>query len=108
MIEVLLSERIRKTAEKLPLDLREKASQAIAKVGSAFGDPHQHRGLGLRKLAKQSYEIRVHLQWRVVFLHEGTSLVAYDVMNHDEVSLWLRGQRTQLGSRFFLCRDSSS
>ena len=93
MIEVLLSERIKRTAEKLPPDLREKASGAIARVAEAFGDPHQHRGLGLRKLARRSYEIRVHLQWRVVFIHDGTSLIAYDVMNHDEVALWLRGQR---------------
>ena len=93
MIEVLLSERIRKTADKLPPELREKASQAISKVAAAFGDPHQHRGLGLRKLAKRSYEIRVHLQWRVVFVDDGTSLIAYDLLNHDEVALWLRGQR---------------
>jgi len=93
MIRVLLSERIKKTAGKLPPELREKASLAIADVGNAFGDPHRHRGLGLRKLAKRSYEIRVHLQWRVVFLHDGKDLVAYDIMNHDEVQLWLRGLR---------------
>ena len=93
MIRVLLSERIKKTAGKLPADLRGKAAQAIAEVAAAFGDPHQHRGLGLRKLAKRSYEIRVHLKWRVVFLYDGQELIAYDVMNHDEVALWLRGQR---------------
>ncbi len=92
MIRVLLSERIKKTAGQLPPDVREKASQAIANVGTAFGDPHQHRGLGLRKLAGRSYEIRVHLQWRVVFIYDGKALIAYDVMNHDEVSRWLRGQ----------------
>jgi mRNA-degrading endonuclease RelE of RelBE toxin-antitoxin system len=62
MIEILLSERIRKTADKLPPDLREKASQVISQVAAAFGEPHQHRGLGLRQLARRSYEIRVHLQ----------------------------------------------
>lgn len=93
MIKVLLSERIRKTAVKLPPELRQKISQAISKVAAGFGDPHQRSGLGLRKLARRSYEIRVHLQWRVVFIHDGTSLIAYDVMNHDEVALWLRGQR---------------
>lgn len=66
---------------------------AIAQVAAAFGDPHQHRGLGLRKIARRSYEIRVHLKWRVVFVHDGKTLTAFDVMNHDEVSLWLRGQR---------------
>jgi len=93
MIQVLLSERIRKTADKLPPGVRDKASQAIADVREAFGDPHRHRGLGLRKLARRSYEIRVHLQWRVVFVHDGKVLIAYDVMIRDEVSLWLRGQR---------------
>lgn len=93
MIAVTLSPRIRKTAEKLPPDVREKAGEVIAAVAAAFGDPHKHQGLGLRKLARRSYEARVHLQWRVVFLHDGKSLIAYDVMNHDEVVLWLRGQR---------------
>ena len=92
MIRVLLSERIQKTASKLPPDIREKASKAIAEVGAAFGDPHQHRGLGLRKLGRCSYEIRVHLQWRVLFIYDGKALVAYDVMNHDQVALWLRGR----------------
>ena len=93
MIRVLLSERIQKTAGRLPPDVRERASKAIAEVASAFGDPHRHRGMGLRKLARRSYEIRVHLQWRVVFLYDGESLIAYDVMDHDGVSQWLRGQR---------------
>ena len=93
MIRVLLTERIKKTACKLPPDVREKASQAIADVGTAFGDPNQHRGLGLRKLARRSYEIRGHQQWRVVFIYDGKALIAYDVMNHDEVSHWLRDQR---------------
>ncbi len=92
MIRVLPSERVQKTAAKLPPDVREKASQAMAGVTAAFGDPHQHRGLGLRKLARRSYEVCVHLQWRVVFLHDGKNLIAYDVMKHDEVSQYLRGQ----------------
>jgi plasmid maintenance system killer protein len=92
VISILLTERIRKTADKLPPDLRDKASEAIAQVSAAFGDPHKHRGLGLRKLAKHSCEIRVQRQWRVVFIHDGETLIAYDVMSHDEVSLWLRRQ----------------
>jgi len=93
VIRVLLSERIRKTADKLPQDLRDRVSKAIDEVGAAFGDPHQHRGLGLRKIARRSYEIRVQRQWRVVFIHDGETLIAYDIMNHDEVSIWLRGRR---------------
>ena len=73
--------------------MREGVEKALAQVGAAFGDPHQHRGLGIRKLARRSYEIRVQRQWRVVFIHDGETLVAYDIMDHDEVSLWLRGQK---------------
>ena len=93
MIRVLLTERIRKTAEQLPRYLRDGASKAIAEVGAAFGDSHRHRGLGLRKLARRSYEIRVQRQWRVVSIHDGETLIAYDVMKHNEVAIWLRGQR---------------
>jgi hypothetical protein len=93
VIRVLLTERIRKTADKMAPDLRDAVAKAIAEVGAAFGDPHQHRGLGLRKLARRSYEIRVQRQWRVVFICDGETLIAYDIMNHDEVSFWLRGQR---------------
>ena len=93
MIRVRLTPRIRKTTEKLPPEVRQKASAAIAEAAAAFGDPHTHRGIGLRKLARRSYEIHVHLQWRAVFIHDGDTLTAYDVMNHDEVALWLRGKR---------------
>jgi len=93
MIRVLLTPRIRRTAEKLPSEVREKAAAAISRVAAAFGDPHTHHGLGLRKIARRSYEVRVHLQWRVIFIHEGETLVAYDLMTHDEVALWLRGKR---------------
>ena len=73
--------------------MRDKVSRAIAEVSAAFGDPNKHRGLGFRKLARRSYEIRVQRQWRVVFIQDGETLVAYDVMDHDEIALWLRGQR---------------
>jgi len=35
----------------------------------------------------------VQRQWRVVFILDGETLIAYDIMDHDEVALWLRGQR---------------
>ena len=93
MIPIVLSERIQKTASKLPSELRVKCSKAIAEVGKAFGDTHRHRGLGLRKLAARSYEVRVALQWRIVFLHVDDELIAYDIMNHDQVVQWLKRMR---------------
>lgn len=93
MIRVELSARIQKTAAKLPEEVRAKASAALRAVAEGFGQPHAHTGLGIRKLGKRSYEIRVHLQWRIVLLHTEGLLTAYDVMNHDEVRQWLKGQR---------------
>lgn len=50
MIEVLLSERIRKTADRLSPELREKTSEAISKVAAAFGDPQSPESLELAKI----------------------------------------------------------
>jgi mRNA-degrading endonuclease RelE of RelBE toxin-antitoxin system len=93
VIRVLVTERIRTTARQLPPEVREAVAKAIAEVGAAFGNPHQHRGLGLRKLARRSYEIRVQRQWRVAFVHDRDTLIAYDIMDHGGVALWLRAQR---------------
>ena len=92
MIRVFLTPRIRKTAERLGPEVKAKAEQAMVDVAAAFGDPHRHRGLGLRKLARRSYEVRIWLQWRIIFIHDGETLIAYDIMNHDEAARWLRGQ----------------
>lgn len=78
--------------DQLPPDVRAAASEAIANVATAFGHPHQHGGLGLRKLGRYSYEVRAGLQWRVVFFLDGDTLTAFDVMDHNEVRRWVRGQ----------------
>jgi len=42
---------------------------------------------------RHSYEIRVHLQWRIVLIQDGPGLAADDIMKPDEATLWLRGRR---------------
>lgn len=92
MTRVLLTSRLRKSARKLPPDVQEGVCKVIAAVGAAFADPRRRRALGLRRLAQHSYEIRVQRQWRVLFISDSYTLIACDIMNHDELSLWLRGQ----------------
>jgi hypothetical protein len=92
VIRALLLPRFRKSLEKVPIDARAKFQKTLADVSAAFGDPHRHSGLGLRKLGRRSYEIRVHLQRRIVFIHDGENLVAFNIMNHDEVLAWLKGR----------------
>ena len=92
MIRIIIAARLRKTLDQQPEAVRLKSEKALVEVAKTFGDPHRHRGLGIRKLAKRSYEIRVHLQWRIVLIHDGDCLVAFDLMNHDEITAWLRGR----------------
>ena len=92
MIRLQVSARLQKTAAGMPADVRAAASQALAAVAASFGQSHQHSGLGLRKLGRRSYEVRVTLQWRIVLILDGEILTAYDLMNHDEVRRWVRHQ----------------
>jgi len=95
MIQVDIGPRVFKSAERLGPKVTAQAEAKIAAVAEQFGNPHVHAGLGLRKLGRRSYEIRVWLQWRVVFIHEEDRLTAYDIMNHDEVAAWLKRRRGQ-------------
>ena len=92
MIRVELSARMQKTIAGLPAEVRAKVAAALRALAVNFGQPHTHAGLGLRKLGKRSYEIRVHLQWRIVPLYSAGQLLAFDLMNHDEVRRWLKNQ----------------
>ena len=44
----------------------------------------------MRKLAGDYYECRIDLPLRIVLLHRHDSLLAYDVMSHDELRAFLR------------------
>ena len=93
MIAIDIGPRLRKSAARLGPAVTAKAKEVLRAVQQSFGDPHRHAGLGLRKLGRRSYEARVWLQWRIVFLQEADRLIAYDLMNHSEVRQWLKGQR---------------
>ena len=45
--------RFRKMLRSYPKELRDGAGKAIAEAQAAFGDPHRHAGLGIRRLSKQ-------------------------------------------------------
>lgn len=90
MIRIDIGPRVRKTAQRLGPEITAQAEKVLASVAQHFGDPHRHAGLGLRKLGKRSYECRITLQWRLVFIRELDRLTAFDIMNHDQVKAWLK------------------
>jgi hypothetical protein len=93
VIRIDVGPRLRKAARALGPEATQKVQETLQRVADAFGDPHRHAGTGLRKLGRRSYEARVWLHWRIVFIHEGDRLTAYDLMNHDQVTAWLKGRR---------------
>src|SRR4051812_35817825 len=48
---------------------RREIGEAISRACDSFGDPHSHRGLGVRDLGDGFYECRLGLGRRLVFGH---------------------------------------
>lgn len=93
MIRIDLNPRLLWTIRKLNPDITRKAEEKLSQCAEHFGDPHRHSGLGIRKLGRRSYELRVWLQWRIVLIKESDRLTAYDLMDHAGVSRWLKNRK---------------
>ncbi|MDD2711197.1 MAG: hypothetical protein PHV34_24740 [Verrucomicrobiae bacterium] len=74
----------------LPRDRRHAIGEAIAATQEAFGQPHQHTGVGLRKLSGQYYEIRMGLDQRLVFEEIDDALYFQMIGNHNDVKRFLK------------------
>jgi mRNA-degrading endonuclease RelE of RelBE toxin-antitoxin system len=77
----------------LPKEQRREVGETIVGVQEAFGNPHQHVGLGLRKLQHRHYEVRLGLGQRLVFEDRGDALHFKMLGRHDEVRRFLKGLR---------------
>jgi mRNA-degrading endonuclease YafQ of YafQ-DinJ toxin-antitoxin module len=85
-----LSERFRQVVRAYPKPVRVEIGQAIDRVQIALGHPHQHTGLGIRKLVKNYFEVRVGLDLRLVFKVESDSITFTFAGTHDEVRRFLK------------------
>ncbi|MEI8310130.1 MAG: hypothetical protein WCH98_05180 [Verrucomicrobiota bacterium] len=81
----------RKRVRDFPKETRGKIGLALQCLERDFGHPHRHRGLGLRRLTGEFFEIRVGLDIRLVFQNRDDSLLFVMAGNHDEVQKFLRG-----------------
>ncbi len=93
MTRIFTSARLQRSLQKLSPELKAKAEEQLNALRERFGDPHRHRGLGLRQLTHDAYEVRVTLALRIVLTQETDGLYAFDIMDHDELRRWLKGQR---------------
>ena len=76
----------------IPLSRRAEVLAAMKGAGLAYGQPHLHAGLGLRRI-RPFMECRCGLDLRLIFQREGTALVFHLCGTHDEVESFLKNQR---------------
>ena len=92
MIRIDFGHRFLRSLRKIKPDLTAGAEQRLAQVAEEFGRPHVHGGIGLRKLGEKSYEARLDLHYRIIFIHREGRLEAFDIMTHEEIRQWLRSK----------------
>jgi len=71
------------------------AEEKLSQCAEHFGNPHRHGGLGIRKLGRRSFEIRLNLDLRIILIREADRLTAYDVMGHEGVRRWLKNRDSE-------------
>jgi mRNA-degrading endonuclease YafQ of YafQ-DinJ toxin-antitoxin module len=81
----------RKRLRDFPKEVRGEIGLALQCLERDFGHPHRHRGLGIRRLTGDFFEIRVGLDTRLVFQNRADCLLFVMAGNHDEVQRFLRG-----------------
>ena len=93
MIRVDVHPRLVRSGRKLGQDVIVQIEQKLGQVAGQFGDPHRHGGIGMRKLGRRSYEVRLGRDLRIVLIQEPDRLTAYDLMDHDQVRKWLKSRK---------------
>jgi mRNA-degrading endonuclease YafQ of YafQ-DinJ toxin-antitoxin module len=73
-------------------DDRQAVGAAIRDAQQHFGDPHSHRGSGIRKVTPIYYELRVGLDCRLLFTNEPAFLRFVAMGSHDQVKRFLKQQ----------------
>ena len=76
---------VQKQLRALPDAEKVGAVMALLELGEAFGNPHVHSGLGIRKLKDNVFECRAGLARRFGFVEHGDQLTIVFIGNHDEV-----------------------
>ena len=76
--------------QSLSVVQRKAAWEALSLLPDAFGRPHTHAGLGIRKLRPQLFECRVGLSLRLLFKDRDSGVEVFWIGDHDAVQAFLR------------------
>lgn len=78
--------------KSIPAARRLEILAAMKAAADAYGQPHLHAGVGLRRI-RPFMECRCGLDLRLVFQREKDALVFHLCGTHDEVGAFLKNQR---------------
>ncbi len=78
--------------KSIPAARRAEILAAMKAAGEAYGLPHLHAGVGLRRI-RSFMECRCGLDLRLIFQREKDALVFHLCGTHDEVGAFLKNQR---------------
>lgn len=66
-------------------------SERLEQLKEDFGKPHQHAGLGVRRLSQHFFEFRISRDVRVVFALIKPNIIRLAMCgNHNEVRNWIK------------------
>jgi len=88
--DVFLGDRFRQIVRSYPKPRRAEIVRAIDRLQESLGHPHQHAGLGIRKLARTYFEMRVGLELRLVFKIERNTIIFTFAGTHGEIRKFLK------------------
>ena len=90
MKPAILTPAFRKMLRGYAKEIRAEAGSAISRAQRDFGDPHRHSGLGMRNLPGGYFEVRVHLDIRLVFHDTPAGLLFDFVGDHNAVRRFIK------------------
>ena len=91
LIDAIVFERL----GRLTPSERAECLLALHELRDAFGKPHQHTGLSIRKLRAKTFECRANIKLRYLFENRPECLYVFALANHDEIQRMLRTGRLE-------------
>jgi len=89
---LLIDPAVQKQLRALPQKERAEVVLKLLELSQVFGQPHQHAGIGMRKLRADLFECRVGLALRVLFRASPDALIIRFIGTHEEVQNHLHGK----------------
>lgn len=89
-MRILLLERFQREVRNLTAAERARCLDLLLSLPRSIGNPHDHAGLGIRKIHKSGvWEARLGLGLRVVFAMRNDEVILVTVGSHEDVSRYL-------------------